>query len=104
MRVRHRIAWIGILCTALALGASACGGTSPDGHSGTGIVKEVDPAARKITLDHEDIPGLMKAMTMTFEVSPDVRIGEIAPGTKVDFRVREEQGVYTVTEVRRHGS
>ena len=84
--------------------ATACGVTSPDGHSGTGIVKEVDTSARKITLEHEDIPGLMKAMTMTFHVAPDVPLEEVAPGNEVDFRVKEERGVYTVTEIRRQGS
>lgn len=104
MKTLQRASWISALSVALVLGAAACSGGPADGHSGTGIVRQLDVAGRKITLDHEDIPGLMKAMTMTFDLSPDVRIAEIALGAKVDFRVREEQGVYTVTEIRRHGS
>jgi Cu/Ag efflux protein CusF len=103
MRVLHRLAWIGILGIALALGASACSGDSQDGH-GTGVVKEVDLTARQVTLDHGDIPGVMKGMTMTFHVAPDVRLEDVAPGAEVDFRVRVEGGVHTVTELRRSGS
>ena len=104
MRVLHRVSWIAALGVALALGATACGDTAADGHPGTGIVTEVDATARKITLDHEDIPGVMKAMTMTFDVSPEVRLEEIAVGTRVEFRVKEEPDGYTVTEVTRQGS
>ena len=104
MRILYRMAWIGILGIALALGASACGESPEAGHTGSGIVKDVDLAARKITLDHEDIPGLMKAMTMTFDVSASVPLEELSRGTEVVFRVKEERGVYTVTEVRRQGS
>lgn len=104
MRFQHRVSWIAAAVVALALGATACGGTSPDSHPGTGIVKEVDAAARTITLDHEEIPGLMKGMTMTFNVAPDVRLEEIPLGAEVHFRVKEEGGIYTVTEVQRQGS
>jgi Cu/Ag efflux protein CusF len=57
-----------------------------------------------VTLDHEDIPGFMKAMTMTFTLAPDVALDGIDPGAKVDFRVKEEGGVYTVTAIRGSGS
>ena len=42
----------------------------------------------------------MKAMTMTFNVAPGVALDGIGQGTEVDFRVVEEGGVYTVTEMR----
>ena len=36
-----------------------------------GRVVAVDPAARQLTIAHQDIPGLMKGMTMPFTVSKD---------------------------------
>ena len=67
MKLLHRFAWIGVMAIAFvfAVGASGCGGSETGPHPGTGIVKGVDLGARKITLDHEDIPGFMKGMTMT---------------------------------------
>ena len=51
-----------------------------------------------MTLDHEDIPGLMKGMTMTFHADPSL-LGGVAAGQEVDFRVREEGGRYVVTRI-----
>jgi len=69
-------------------------------HSGHGVVKSVDATAGKVTIDHEDIPGLMMGMTMEFSVSdPDV-LEKIVPEQIVDFRVRYEEGRYIVTEIR----
>lgn len=33
-----------------------------------GTIFAIEPAKKWVILDHEDIPGLMKAMRMTFEV------------------------------------
>jgi Cu/Ag efflux protein CusF len=90
------MAWMGV---ALAFALAACGGPASDGHPGRGIVTGVDAAARTVSLDHGDIPGLMKAMTMTFEVAPDVSLEGIEVGSEVDFRVKHEDGVYTVTMI-----
>src|SRR5439155_489423 len=50
-------------------------------------VTAVDPAALRVTISHDDIPGLMGAMTMAFPVrSADVLAG-IAPGTRVRFEL-----------------
>ena len=88
----------------LLLGLTACGGGSSDGHPGHGVVMSLDVEARSVTLDHEDIPGFMKGMTMTFNVAPDADLEGIDPGAEVDFRVKEDGGVYTLTEIRRTGS
>ena len=68
-----------------------------------GTVTAVDAAARKITIDHEDIPGLMEAMTMPFEVAPGVVLEGLEPGTAVDFEVSRAAGGYTVTKLLRAG-
>ncbi len=85
----------------LLLGSAACGGEAPDGHPGQGVVRSVDVSARQVTIKHQDIPGFMKAMTMTFELAPGLALDGIEPGTTVDFRVKLESGTYTVTQIRR---
>ncbi len=88
---------------ALLLGLSACGGGSSDGHPGQGVVMHLDVDARRVTLDHEDIRGFMKGMTMTFHVAPGVELEGIDRGVEVDFRVKEDRGSYTLTEIHRVG-
>ncbi len=104
MKRFQRIVRVVALGISLAVAASACSAESTEGYSGHGIVKSVEADARKVTLDHEDIAGLMKAMTMTFNVAPGVSLETLQPGASVDFKVKEERGTYTVTEIRQSGS
>jgi protein SCO1/2 len=92
-----RIARAVLMGLALASALAACGRGGSGEHAGEGIVMGVDAEARQVTLDHEDIPGLMKGMTMTFDVAPDVSLEGIRSGMEVDFRLKYESGVYTVT-------
>ncbi len=50
---------VGVVALGLAVAASACSAESTEGQWGQGIVKNVDADARKVTLDHGDITGLM---------------------------------------------
>jgi Cu/Ag efflux protein CusF len=89
---------------ALVAALSACGGGQPKTAESRGVVDAVDASARTITVDHEDIPGVMMAMTMTFAVAPDVSLDGIEPGVKVDFSVRQDtSGGIRVTALHRSG-
>ena len=93
----HRTA--GALALLIAL---SCG--SPSEGMGRGVVQGIDVEARRVTLDHGDIPGLMKAMTMTFEVAPEVSLEGLALGETVEFTVREAEDSYLVTAIDPAGS
>jgi Cu/Ag efflux protein CusF len=93
-----------VLALVIALALPACDGGSSEDHPGHGVVVRVDPGARKITLDHGEIPGLMMGMTMTFDLDPDATLEGVAAGVEVDFRAKEEGGAYIVTELRASGS
>lgn len=103
MRPLRSLACMLVLSLALAALPSACSRSASQGQ-GHGTVQGVDADAREITLDHGDIPGLMKAMTMTFDVAPEVALEGLEPGVEVDFQVKYEGGAYVVTELRRSGS
>ncbi|MGH7341471.1 MAG: copper-binding protein [Candidatus Rokuibacteriota bacterium] len=93
-----RIAAAMLLVTALA--AAACGeGTPAGGHPGRGVVQSVDAAAGQITIDHGEIPGLMKGMTMTFHVSDPALLEGISPQQEVDFGVVEKGSRYVVVRI-----
>ena len=92
-----------LACLAL-LALAACSPPAPREYVGHGEAIEVDAAARTVTLDHGDIPDLMKGMTMTFDVAPSVDLASLAPGTEVDFRLSDADGGLTVVEIQPVGA
>lgn len=82
---------------ALALGVAL--GACAEGESGRGrgVVLDVHGDGR-IVIEHGDIPGVTKAMTMEFEIPTELLAG-IESGDHVDFRVSLDGGRYRVTEI-----
>jgi len=96
MTTRFWLAWI-----VAALIALACGDGEATSGESRGVVMSLDVVAPTITIDHEPIPGIMAAMTMTFPVAPDVALEGIQPGDRVEFRVDRRGAEYVVTILRR---
>lgn len=92
-----RYAWASALAVVVAL--AACSSPAVSEHDGRGIAVEIDRDARTITLDHDDIPGLMKGMTMTFAVAPEVALDEIEVGSEVEFVLQNAGDTLTVTRI-----
>ncbi len=68
----------------------------------SGTIEAIDTDEGTITIDHEAIPELdMGAMTMDFQLGPDVAIGDLAAGDRVAFALREAEDAYTVTRIER---
>ncbi len=103
MTKQSRTAQCASILLAVLFAATACGGAGNGDYTGHGIVKGVEPARREVTIDHEEIPGLMKAMTMTFRVSDSHLLKGVEPGQEVEFDVVYEEGAYQVTAIRAHG-
>ena len=61
MKIRLRFA-----LAALLLVLAACQGRASVRGTGEGKVISIDPARAEITIEHGDIEGVMKAMTMPF--------------------------------------
>ncbi len=53
----------------------------------TATVVKIDTLTQKVTLDHDDIPGYMKAMTMTEAVSSPEVLSGISIGDRVEFEI-----------------
>jgi protein SCO1/2 len=69
---------------ALAAGAQE---TNQEIHPAKGVVIEIVPAQKKITIKHEAIAGYMQGMTMPFEVKDTNELTGLQPGDPVSFRV-----------------
>lgn len=85
-----------LLIVALICGAFVAGCQSkPEKHYPIqGEVISADAANKLLTVKHGDIPGLMPAMTMTYEVAEPKQMGALQPGDKIsaDLVVSENKG------------
>lgn len=62
-----------------------------EGHSGQGILLEVNLSKREIVVSCEAIPGYMEAMVMPFLVRGPEKLEELDPGMTVHFDLVEEK-------------
>ena len=90
--------WVAEYVLAAVIAVTACGGGSDSGQ-GSGVVRGIDTENAQITLEHGDIPGLMKAMTMTFDVADRKLLEGVEVGDEVNFRLRDADGKYAVIEI-----
>ncbi len=75
-----------VFAVVILLFAAACSkAPPPKRYELQGRVVAVDTGTRQITVAHDDVPGLMKGMTMPFEVSKQDNwvFGHIAPGDSI---------------------
>jgi Cu(I)/Ag(I) efflux system protein CusF len=69
-------------------------------YSGVGIVRKVDAAQGKVTLQHEPIESLgWPAMTMAFRVKDGRLLASLEPGRKVRFAFVQQGPRYVITSI-----
>ena len=66
-----------------------------------GNVVAIAADRNSVTLDHEDIPGLMKAMKMEFRVADPKSLDGLSPGDRVRGRLKVESGDYVITRLEK---
>ena len=66
-----------------------------------GKVVSIDADKNKIRLNHEDIPGLMKAMEMDFAVSDSKILSGIKAGDSVHAKLKVKDSNYVITELHK---
>ena len=80
-----------LICAAFAAGCQS----APEKHYPIqGEVISADTANKLLTVKHGDIPGLMPAMTMTYQVTEPKQMQTLQPGDKIsaDLVVSENKG------------
>jgi hypothetical protein len=90
-----------VLTILLAL---ACGGKKSEAKDNTypmtATIVSRDPAQNTVNLDNKEVPGVMEAMTMDYEVR-GAKVASLPPnGTAVDVTLHERDGRYWVTNVK----
>lgn len=70
-------------------------------YSAKGVIKSFGPENKFANIAHEEIPGYMAAMTMSFEPASPAQFDGLAAGDKVAFTFKDEGGKRTITEIKK---
>ncbi len=100
-RRRSAIRWAeSIAAVALAAALLGCE-AEPRGplYQGRGVVEDVDHEHAQVLIAHEDIPGLMPAMTMNFDVPDRDLLASLEPGHEVEFQLELRARQYRIVDV-----
>ena len=92
----------GIILCAVSLVVTASSQTKNKRYNLHGKVLAKNPATNEITVKHDDIPGFMPAMTMSFKVKNPAVVQELQPGDKIaaDLVVPSDGSDYWLENVR----
>jgi Cu/Ag efflux protein CusF len=66
-----------------------------------GKVVSVDLPKKSVKLDHEDIPGVMRGMEMSFEVDNAKTLEDLKVGDQVQGKLKVKSGARLITELRK---
>lgn len=99
-----RFFWLWLLVLAAVFLPAGCRNTSEGDKDKVydikGKVVAVDLEKKTVTLDHEDIPGFMKAMKMPFSVENAEVVEGIKAGDDVQGKLSVKGSGYTITQLR----
>ena len=90
-RAKYALFIVTLICAAFAAGCQS----APEKHYPIqGEVISADAQKKLLTVKHGDIPGLMPAMTMTYQVAEPKQMQTLHPGDKItaDLVVSENKG------------
>jgi protein SCO1/2 len=66
----------------------------------TGVVEAVDAELKQVVIDHEDIAGVMPAMSMSFDVGDPRLLETLAPGQRIEFTLELRERSLRVVAAR----
>jgi protein SCO1/2 len=88
-----------ILTVVLMSAGFACSdGPARNRYPASGIVREVLLEDHQVVIEHDEIEGLMPAMTMSFDVVDHDLLGRLSAGQVIDFTVEAMGQSYRVVE------
>jgi len=85
---------------AIVLGAVTWSPAQTKEYTINGMVLRVDPARRSVLVSHDAVPGLMAAMTMSFDVRDAKELTGVQPGNAVTFTLAVGQQSMRAERVR----
>ena len=104
-----RLAMVASAILPLVSGCGSSPGSSPEParsteakletYQLTGTVVAVDKPGKLLTVNHEDIPGFMTAMTMAYPVKEDRTLDTLSPGQRITAKVVGNAGGYWLEQI-----
>ncbi|HEY8155770.1 MAG TPA: SCO family protein [Myxococcota bacterium] len=88
----------------LAAAAACSEGLPPNQHRARGVVREVLLEEHQVVIEHEEIEGLMPAMTMSFDVPDHAVLEKLSAGQAIDFTVEATGKSFRVVEATVRGA
>lgn len=85
------------LAVLAPLAGAACSKAPPPAHTANGVVKEIAADRRSALIAHEEFPGFMEAMTMTFSVADPALLEGVEPGDAVTLTITQDGRRWPVT-------
>ncbi len=73
----------------------------PTTYDVVGLVVSIDQENSTITIAHKDIPNLMNAMTMGFQVKDTTLMGMVQPEDSVQFELTVEDGEMWISDIQK---
>ena len=97
-----RRAFLSALAIAPVLASAAQLEAQPPGETfnARGVVRAIRRERSSITIRHEDIPGVMRAMTMPFRVARSSMLDGLSVGDRVEFVIRRVDGRFVILSIR----
>ena len=101
------VLWLVVLVTPIVLlGCKGNGTGAPKAGASNeydvrGKVVAMNQTKPAVTLDHEDIPGLMKGMQMEFGVEDPKLLEGIKVGDQVQGRLKKGESAYVLTQLEK---
>jgi protein SCO1 len=109
----HATLALSVTITALGLGLVACSSepkqsdaqtpapaqSQPQRYDLKGTVVAIDKPGKKLTVDHEAIPGFMSAMTMPYPVKDEHLLDNLSPGDHITAQVVSTGGAFWLDNI-----
>ena len=93
-----------VVCGAIGCGSAADkpqpAASEPARYELKGKVVSVDRSAKRLTVDHEAIPGFMGAMTMAYPVKDEHALDAVSVGDEVTAKLVSSDGLYWLEDIR----
>ena len=101
---RKHLAWATVLGVALLATQAGSAAGEDARHAVRGMVMKVASSRKSLVVSHDRIPGLMEAMTMSFDVGEASELAGIEPGMTVEFTlvVGRESARAEQVQIRRY--
>src|SRR3954451_6182245 len=81
---------LGALIGALVLSTSAPAAQTAKGeHAFKGVVQKIDEKTKSLTVDGENVPGWMMAMTMSYTADKEEVFKTVKPGDQITATVKD---------------